>query len=52
MTVAGLASDGGDYSWDTCGAAYPPGFIRPREYRYVVCMSITYFISLLVEKSN
>lgn len=30
---------------------YPPGFIRLREYQYVVCMSITYFISLLDEKS-
>ena len=31
---------------------YPPGFIRLREYRYVVCMSITCFTSLLEQKSN
>lgn len=43
---------GGEYSWQTCGATYPPGSIRLREYRYAVCMSITYFISVLDDKSN
>lgn len=52
MAVGGLASDGADHLWVPCGVAYPPGFNRPQEYWYVVCVSITYSILLLVKKSN
>lgn len=52
LPSSGLTFEVADYSRYASGATYPPGFIRLREYRYVMCMSVTYFISLLVEKSN